>query len=84
MLIISSKLSRERLSGDTFERSLSHGFSRGLRVIWAKNEAFSDAKNAPQKEPLANACVNWLLVLYYGGGSLNGVWCPRGIETLKT
>ena len=70
MLALSFKLCRERLSDDTSERSLSHGFSRGLNTICVKNEVFAEAKNAQENEPLANACANWLLVLYYEGSPL--------------
>ena len=76
------KLYRERLRDDLSERSLSHGSGRGANVISAKNEAFFHVKITQRKEPLANACLNWLLVLYYEGSSLKG-WggCPFGIET---
>ncbi len=81
---MSFKLCREGLSDDISERSLSHGSRRGANPILAKNEVFFRDKITLKKEPLANACVNWLLVLYYGGSSLNGVWCSSEIETSVT
>ncbi len=37
-------------------------------------------RNSPSvKEVLANACLFWLLMLYYRGSSLNGWACPSGI-----
>ncbi len=33
------------------------------------------------KETLGNACVNWLLMLYYKCRSRNGLGSPFGIET---
>ncbi len=33
------------------------------------------------KETREKACLFWLLMLYYKGGRLNGLWCPFGIET---
>ena len=50
-------------------------------MFLAKNGAFWRAKIGPKKECLANACLNWLLVLYYGGSSLNGWGRPSGMET---
>src|SRR2546428_11538180 len=34
------------------------------------------------KETLGNACVNWLLMLYYKCRSRNGLGSPFGIETM--
>ena len=57
---------------DLSERSLSHGSRRGANMIQAKSKAFFRARIVLQNEPLANACINWLLMLYYEGSSLNG------------
>src|SRR6266487_4091784 len=77
----SSKLSRERLSDDLPERSLSHGSRRASSKILAKNGEPSGKKFASKKEPLANACFFWLLMLYYKHSRLNGLWSPLGIAT---
>src|SRR6266704_2320789 len=44
---------------------------------------FSD-KNPPQKEPLANTCFFWPVVLDYKHSRLNGLGSPSGIETKST
>ncbi len=76
------KLYRERLRDDLSERSLSHGSRRGVNTILAKNKLFFRSKTVSKKEPLANACINWLLMLYCKGSSLKGRGCPFGIETV--
>src|SRR6266700_6559876 len=43
---------------------------------------FSD-KNPPQKEPLANTCFIWPVVLDYKHSRLNGLGSPSGIETVE-
>src|SRR6266568_8143442 len=43
---------------------------------------FSD-KNPPQKEPLANTCFFWPVVLDYKHSWLNGLGSPSGIETRR-
>src|SRR6266487_4743313 len=77
----SSKLSRERLSDDLPERSLSHGSRRASSKILAKNGEPSGKKFASKKKPLANACFFWLLMLYYKHSRQNGQWSPLGIDT---
>ena len=37
-----------------------------------------------KKEPLANACVKWLLMLYYEGSSLNGRDARSGLKPAQT
>ncbi len=50
-------------------------------MISAKNKAFSRIKIVAKNEPLANACLNWPLMLYCGGTLLNGELSPSGIES---
>ena len=52
-----------------------------MSLIQTKNTRFLHVEIAPKKGCLANACLNWLPMLYYKGGSLKGVWGPSGIET---
>ena len=44
-------------------------------------EGVFGGKNPPKKEPRAKYCIKWLLMLYYEGSRLNGLWSPFGIET---
>ena len=75
------KLSRERRSEDLSKHRLSRGSRRATSMIHAKNEDFLARKIASKKEPLANACIDRLLMLYYRGSRLNGLGSPLGFET---
>ena len=61
------------------ELRLSRGFSSLLKVIRPQKRVNSDTKFFSKKEPLANHCANWLLMLYYECRRLNGRGFPFGI-----
>lgn len=50
-------------------------------MICTTNEALVARTMGSKKEPLAEACFFWLLMLYYEHSRLNGLWSPFGIET---
>src|SRR4051794_5955535 len=77
----SSKLSREGRSDEGAEGRPSHFSRRGLRGTSQENALHFWGTNSPKKACLENACLFWLVMLYYKHRRLNGLGSPFGIET---
>src|SRR5437868_4140755 len=78
---LSYKLSREGRNDEDAERRPSRFSRRGFRGTSLENGPHFSEKNSPKKACLENACLFWLVMLYYKRSRLNGLWSPFGIET---
>ncbi len=79
---IEAELSERRSDGGV-ERRLSEGSTRGWKANMIKQALLYGSQNRLFLEPLGNYCLQRLLMLYYKGSRLNGLWSPFGFETQK-
>jgi hypothetical protein len=63
------------------ELRLSEDSASGWKAKMIKKALLSFPENRLFLEPLGNACLKWLPMLYYKGSGLKGLWSPSGIET---
>ena len=78
---MSSKLSREGRSDTISKRRPSRLSRSGFIRFSSENDLHFSEKNSPKKACLENACLFWLVMLYYKRSRLNGLGSPSGIET---
>jgi hypothetical protein len=76
---LSYKLSREGRNDEGAERRPSRFSRRGFRGTSLENGPHFSEKNSPKKACLENACLFWLVMLYYKRSRLNGLGSPSGI-----